>query len=412
MILQAWIGFNVCPQRRVAQKSRKGRARRVWTWVAISAAGLCLALPVVGMAVQLPPEIEVDRYLLQAEEQIEKQDFRAAKEVMDRILELQEQHGLELPEEFFFRYAQVLDRVEQYDEAIEFATRYLTLAGRDGAHYRAALQVLNSAEAAKRTVEERQQQAQARVEAARRRAEAVRDKAEAERRGADEVITGMEFVRIPAGEFRMGSRTVHRTSDERPTTRVRITQAFDLGKYEVTRTEWQKVMGTSPWSRDSLPECGNCPAMRVSWEDVQEFIRRLNVRAGGVRYRLPTEAEWEYAARAGTRGDRRAENADVIAWSGVPRDDWRHPVGQKEPNAWGLHDMLGNAMEWVQDWYGRYPGGTVTDPQGPPTGSRRVWRGGCSSSGCASPRGVSRRDSWEPDYGHPDTGFRLLRIAP
>ena len=111
--------------------------------------------------------------------------------------------------------------MEQYDEAIKFATRYLTLAGRDGAHYRAALQVLNSAEAAKRTVEERQQQAQARVEAARRRAEAVR-------RGADEVITGMEFVRVPAGEFRMGSRTVHRTSDERPTTRVRITRAFDL----------------------------------------------------------------------------------------------------------------------------------------------------------------------------------------
>ena len=404
MILQAWIGFNVCPQRVVAQKSREGRARRVRTWVAILAAVVCLALPVAGTAVQLPPEIEVDRYLLQAEEQIEKQDFRAAKEVMDRILELQAQHDLELPDEFFFRYAHVLERVEQYDEAIEFATRYLTLAGRDGAHYRDALQVLNSAEAARREAEEAEQRVRARVETARRRAEA-------ERRGADEVITGMEFVRIPAGEFRMGSRTVHRTSDERPTTRVRITRAFDLGKYEVTRTEWQKVMGTSPWSYDSGPECGNCPAGRVSWEDVQEFIRRLNVRAGGVRYRLPTEAEWEYAARAGTRGDRYAENANAIAWPDNASEGAPHPVGQKEPNAWGLHDMLGNSTEWVQDWYGPYPGGTVTDPQGPPSGSGRLYRGGCYIFDCASPR-VSWRRSMEPEYGHPDTGFRLLRIAP
>ena len=353
---------------------------------------------------QLPPEVEVDRYLLQAEEQIEKQDFRAAKEAMDSILELQEQHGLELPEEFFFRHAQVLERVEQYDEAFEFATRYVTLAGRDGAHYHAALQVLNSAEAAMRRVEQRQQQAQARVEAARRRAES-------ERRGAEEVITEMEFVRVPAGEFRMGSRKAHRTSDERPTTRVRITRAFDLGKYEVTRTEWLKVMGTNPWPYDWLPECRNCPVTWVSWEDAQEFIRRLNVRAGGVRYRLPTEAEWEYAARAGARGELYSDNVDVIAWYDENSDNRLHPVGQKAPNGWGLYDMLGNATEWVQDWYGRYSGGTVTDPQGPSSGPGRLYRGGCYSFSCYPPS-VSLRRNAPPDYGHPTRGFRLLRIAP
>ena len=411
MILQAWIGFNVCPQRVVAQKSGKGRPRRVWRWVAISAAGLCLALPVVGMALQLPPEIEVDRYLLQAEEQIEKQDFRAAKEAMDRILELREQHDLELPEEFFFRYAHVLERVEQYDEAIKFATRYLTLAGRDGAHYRDALQVLNSAEAAKRRAEERQQQAQARVEAARRRAEAVRDRAQAERRGADEVITGMEFVRVPAGEFRMGYRKADRISWERPTMRVRITRAFDLGKYEVTRSEWQKVMGTSPWSDSSKPECRNCPAEWVSWEGAQEFIGRLNARAGGVRYRLPTEAEWEYAARAGTRGDFYSDDLDAIAWYDENSDRRSHPVGQKAPNVWGLHDMLGNAQEWVQDWADPYPGGTVTDPQGPRLGSLRVFRGGSYFSEASGLR-VSIRNYTNPDGGGWSMGFRLLRIAP
>ena len=124
-------------------------------------------------------------------------------------------------------------------------------------------------------------------------------------------------------------------------------------------------MGSNPSFFD---ECGDCPVERVSWDDVQEFIGRLNALEGEVRYRLPTEAEWEYAARAGTSGDRYGGDLDAIAWYRENSEGRTHPVGQKAPNAFGLHDMLGNVFEWVQDWYGAYPGGSVTDPRGPGPG--------------------------------------------
>ena len=114
---------------------------------------------------------------------------------------------------------------------------------------------------------------------------------------------GMKFVRIPAGEFRMGSTGEVAFDDERPVTQVRISRGFDLGKYEVTQSEWQGVMGTNP---SEFSGCGQCPVVEVSWEDAQEFIGRLNAMDRAGTYRLPTEAEWEYAARAGTTGDRYA----------------------------------------------------------------------------------------------------------
>ena len=179
---------------------------------------------------------------------------------------------------------------------------------------------------------------------------------------------GMEFVWIPPGEFRMGSTSSEANNNERPVTEVRISAGFWLGKYEVTQSEWESVMDSNP-SRFS--GCPRCPVERVSWEDVQGFIRRLNSQEGREVYRLPTEAEWEYAARAGTAGDRYG-NLDAIAWYGENSGNRTQPVGGKTPNAWGLHDMLGNVWEWVEDWYGDYPGGSVTDPRGPGSGSLRV----------------------------------------
>ena len=167
------------------------------------------------------------------------------------------------------------------------------------------------------------------------------------------------------------------------------------------------MMGTNP---SEFSGCGRCPVEMVSWNDAQEFVGRLNGRAGGSRYRLPTEAEWEYAARAGTTGDRYG-NLDAIAWYRGTNGDRTHPVGQKAPNAWGLHDMLGNVWEWVQDWYGRYPGGTVTDPRGPGSGSRRGRRGGAqcySTRYCRS----SERNFIIPGYRSNYLGFRLLRTVP
>ena len=375
------------------------------------AAWFFLVASAAGTAQQLPPEIQADRYLVQAEEQIEKQDFGAAKQAMDRILELQKQHDLEMPKAFFFRYAQVSEGAGLYDEAIEFVTRYLTLAGRDGTHYLEALRLLNSAEAAKAAAE-------AAVEAVRRRAEEIRTRAEAARRRAEEAIAAMEFVPIPAGSFRMGSKSREAYSNERPLTRVVISEAFEMGKYEVTQGHWEAVMGTNPTFFDD--RCERCPVNRVSWDDVQEFTGRLNLRDRENRYRLPTEAEWEYAARAGTSGDRYARHLDAIAWCDV--GDRPHAVGQKAPNAWALHDMLGNMGEWVQDWYGAYRGGSVTDPRGPGSGSDRVIRGGSwignpyfrvppKSFDDTRDCRATFRHRREPDLQNRSVGFRLVRIA-
>ena len=156
----------------------------------------------------------------------------------------------------------------------------------------------------------------------------------------------------------------------------------------------------------------------VSWNDVQEFIGRLNARSGGRRYRLPTEAEWEYAARAGTTTDTYAGDMtkprgndpvlNRIAWYDENSGARTHPVGRKAPNAFGLHDMLGNVWEWVGDRYGYYPGGTVTDPVGPRTGSNRVNRGRSWGSIARDCRSAIRRGH-SPGYRHNSLGFRLLR---
>ncbi len=200
--------------------------------------------------------------------------------------------------------------------------------------------------------------------------------------------SGMEFVWIPAGRFAIGSPEgeAGRYPDERQH-EVTLSQGFWMGRYEVTQGEWEAVMGGNP---SEFRACGaRCPVEWVSWEDVQEFIRKLNAKeaGSGYEYRLPTEAEWEYAALAGTtaatpEGDLRilgefnAPALDEIAWYGGNSGLEIHPVGEKRPNAWGLHAMLGGVWEWTADWYGAYPSGAVTDPAGPRTGSRRVDRGG------------------------------------
>lgn len=227
----------------------------------------------------------------------------------------------------------------------------------------------------------------------------------------DDPIRGMEFVRIPAGEFLMGSTSPEAFESEQPFTRVRISAPFDLGKYEVTQSEWRAVMGTNP---SHFAGCGQCPVENVSWHDVQEFMGRLNTREGEGRYRLPTEAEWEYAARAGTTGDRYSENLDLIAWYADNSGGRTHPVGQKAPNRFGLHDMLGNVWEWVRDWYGAYPGGILTDYRGPSSGTERLIRGGAwryDSRRCRSSGRSDGQPGVLPGYRGSTVGFRLLRAV-
>ncbi len=220
---------------------------------------------------------------------------------------------------------------------------------------------------------------------------------------------GIEFVRIPAGTFQMGcsSEDAQCLPRENPPHAVRITKDFELGRYEVTQAQWQAVMGTNPsqFKGDALP------VETVTWNDVQEFLKKLNARNDGYQYRLPTEAEWEYAARAGTTGPHPG-NPGEIAWSNDNAGNKTHPVGGKKPNAWGLYDMVGNVWEWVQDSYDEkyYNGGSTTDPQGPASGAYKVLRGGSWYSLAARARVSFRNYEGAPGYRfNGEVGFRLLR---
>lgn len=220
---------------------------------------------------------------------------------------------------------------------------------------------------------------------------------------------GMEFVLIPAGTFVMGSERGE--PDERPTHQVTISKAFYLGKYEVTQEQWQAIMGNNPSMFRGTPRA---PVEQVWWTDVQQFVAALNAKEGTQVYRLPTEAEWEYAAKAGTMtaysfGDD-ASRLGEYAWFKDNAGGKTHPVGLLKPNPWGLYDMYGNVMEWVQDWYGTYPAGAVTDPQGAPTGTHRMRRG-CAWNNTAT---VCRSANRYSVAGFRDDflGFRLVRIAP
>jgi formylglycine-generating enzyme required for sulfatase activity len=212
----------------------------------------------------------------------------------------------------------------------------------------------------------------------------------------------MEFVLIPAGTFQMGSNA---GVNEKPIHTVRISKPFYLGRYEVTQGQWQVVMGNNP---STIKGNAQRPVETVSWEDVQEFIRTLNTTEGSTQYRLPTEAEWEYAARAGTTTAHSfGDNADLLgeyAWLFCNVGDATQPVGRKRPNPWGLYDMYGNVWEWVQDWYGPYTAGTAVDPAGPSAGSNRVMRGG-SFTYIRS----ALRNHYAPGDRVAGIGFRLLR---
>jgi formylglycine-generating enzyme required for sulfatase activity len=219
---------------------------------------------------------------------------------------------------------------------------------------------------------------------------------------------GMEFVLLPAGEFQMGSNDFN---DAKPVHMVCISRPLYLGRYPVTQEQWQMVMGNNPSYFTGDP---NRPVEQISWEDVQRFIDKLNLRERRNRYRLPTEAEWEYAVRAGTTtaysfgNDTRQLRR--YAWYTNNAGHMTHPVGQKQPNAWGLYDMHGNVWEWVQDWYGSYTGGAVTDPQGPPSGSDRVIRGGGWLDDAGDCRSAYRIYA-APGSRYDGLGFRLLRMA-
>ena len=229
---------------------------------------------------------------------------------------------------------------------------------------------------------------------------------------------GIEFVLIKPGKFMMGSpeNEPGRYKGERPHA-VNLTNPFYMQTTEVTQGQWMALMKKNP---SSHKRCGdNCPVEQVSWEDVQKFIQKLNKKEGTDKYRLPTEAEWEYACRAGNTSAFPNGNItelqcdrdpilDVIGWYCWNSKNRIQPVAQKKSNAWGLHDMPGNVQEWCQDWFGVYPYDEVTNPKGPPKGSYRAMRSGTFYSPARDLRCASRYGS-PPHYIFRHIGFRLCR---
>ena len=193
---------------------------------------------------------------------------------------------------------------------------------------------------------------------------------------AQEVKLGKEtlaLVRIPAGTFTMGAITTGTAfKDSLPVHKVTLTRAFWMGKYPVTQGQWEAVMETNP---SRFTAAGReAPVEQVSWDDAQRFIARLNALGTPWTFRLPTEAEWEYACRAGDPGA--APSAlEAAAWYRTNSDKTTHPVGGKKANAFGLFDMIGNVAQWCQDGYAPYTAEAATDPEGPAGTRFRVVRG-------------------------------------
>jgi len=263
----------------------------------------------------------------------------------------------------------------------------------------------------------------------------------AERRELDKTFTnsiGMEFILIPAGKFVMGSpgNEAGRAENEGPQREVQITKPFYMGKYEVKISEfrefvkatqykteaenkggafvpvkgkWERKEGMT-WYSPGISQRDDHPVVCVAWSDATDYGKWLGQKTGHA-YRLPTEAEWEYACRAGSRQAYSfgpdARELSKYGWYVDNSGGKTHPVGQKKPNSWGLFDMHGNAREWCQDWYGNYTSGMAVDPAGPPRGSIRVIRGGSWDSPAKDLRCAERRNGIS---GSDRSGFRLVRM--
>ena len=226
----------------------------------------------------------------------------------------------------------------------------------------------------------------------------------------EETAFGMSLrmVAVQGGTFMMGA-TEEQGDDafesEKPVHSVSL-DGFYIGKYEVTQGQWKAVMGTNPsnWKGDDLP------VESVSWNDAVSFCEKLSQMTGKT-YRLPTEAEWEYAARGGQQADGTkyagSNNIGDVAWYTNNSSSKTHPVGTKQPNALGLYDMSGNVREWCSDWYGSYSSSSAVNPQGPSSGSYRVYRGGGWGNHAQSCR-VSIRNYNTPDDRNINLGFRVV----
>jgi formylglycine-generating enzyme required for sulfatase activity len=218
-----------------------------------------------------------------------------------------------------------------------------------------------------------------------------------------DIATNM--VKVKGGSFMMGCTSEQKDCHNDENVHQVTLSSYKMAKYEVTQAQWEAVMGKNPSYHKN---CSTCPVEEVSWDDIQDFLKELNKKTGK-KYRLPTEAEWEYAARGGKNREYQYSGSgdiDKVAWYGENSGSKIHKVGQKEPNKLGLYDMSGNVYEWCSDWYGDYTSSSATNPKGASSGSYRVNRGG-SYYYYAEYCRVADRGRYSPDFRGNNIGFRL-----
>jgi len=336
---------------------------------------------------ELAPEVQLDLLVNSATKSMKAGRWEDAVQSFEKAMKL----GVSLPGEFHFLYGKALYKTRSYEYALSSLTVYLTLVGRDGEYYEDAITLVVDAENKQK-------------EEMRRTSESKQQKVEA----ASETEDGMVYVK--GGCFDMGDIFDTGASDEKPVHTVCLGD-FYLGKTEVTQKQWKDVTGSNP----SKFQCADCPVERVSWNNVQDFIKKLNEKTG-MNYRLPTEAEWEYAARSGGLKEQWAGTNDEAkigeyTWYGYTAEGRTHSVAGKTPNAIGLYDMMGNVWEWCPDWYDKeyYETSPSKNPQGPSEGTNRVIRSGGWRSKDKGLRTTDRNDFIPTSKKFTDIGFRLAR---
>ncbi len=337
---------------------------------------------------ELPPEIQVDILISAAKKDILAGSWKDAVRGLEKALKL----GVKLPGEFHFHYGKALFKTGNYDDSLSSLTSYLTLVGKDGEYYEEAVTLV---------VDAKDEQEEAKL----RSLESKHQRTEA----ADETENNMVYIK--GGCFDMGDIFGDGEDDEKPVHTVCVGD-FYLGKTEVTQNQWTDIMGSNP----SKFKGDSCPVERVSWNKVQDFIKKLN-KETGMNYRLPTEAEWEYATRSGGGKEKWAgadEESELDEYAWYYRNsarDGTHSVAGKEPNGLGLYDMMGNVWEWCSDWYdkGYYENSPAKNPEGPSDGLTRVLRGGGWRSKSEHIRTVDRNDFIPTSKKFANIGFRLAR---
>ena len=371
----------------------------------------------------LPPDIEADRLLLKARKAYAKKDWKRAAASFAEIQALK----TDLPVDFHYFYGITLRKRGDLPGAKKHIFRYLDRTGRKGKYFKSALDSLNDIEDLEKRKSRRKKRRMGAGKTRRGTGGKMASRKDFQRGTWKEPATGMSFVAIQGGTFEMGCHEAAGKCDldEGPPRMVRLDD-FWMGKYEVTQGQWRRIMGKNPSqypgrrvkNRKSsrVRNRDQYPVEKVSWRDAQNFIRRLN-RKSRATFRLPSEAEWEYACRArgkalrfGTaRGNLGAKAGNFLGAG----DGYRFtaPVGKYPPNALGLFDMSGNVLEWVQDNYSEnFKGAATENPIHVGSGPGRGGRGGSWKTGFQRNLRCTHRDSFDPSVRYGYLGFRLVRV--